>query len=1109
MTTPMPEQPRAASALGRLGACAGLALLISACSGGGATTTSGTAGEVTEFPAGSGNFFIGDANSGGAASTIQLTSVSWGRLVQVFGLGAPLGDQEVLVPMFSDFVISSDVQNDGFNYRLDTNPVTAQQSLIILRRVDDPAAPAFDQFVDLLAQAEANLTPVTTLDSGGAGIFSMVPRNSVIVMQFDDLIDPSTVDNTTVRVRTGSPTINPFTARILADENHGGLADYDGDAGLEFYPTRLVIDPTITEIESFTFEDPLPPNGVGFPPSVNVNLSNLAIRIPTQINTASGQNRLLANPTNHFLATTNNGPVDFDTPTVDVVRAMRSGGDNAVTADPFNGFLPDQEPPVVVGATPVELMDTPEPMEPGNPEGLEFLLPRVQFDSPFCAQTPEVGDVIAQADIGLFAEIIEQPANHIAGLLQMVRVRLIQFPIDWNDPGRSGTLEWVVAGQGQVGDLRAAYDPVEDAGRGACFVTILPFANGFPTQPTSDLNTDSAMRLRFSEPIAPASVNAFDSVTLTRQEFNPGNDPPLPSSAYVVGRAEQSVDRQGITFKPDLDLAHEFGSSEEYFLTLASGSSGPTDLAGNALQVTLPSILLTVDPQESQQRNGGRVSRFTAQDEEPPIGGAGNDPLPEWSGQHLYDLQRELIRPRPVNRFQAVADRTQGVGALMTPFTTGVQTPLSNLGSKTQTLYRYADFGWSLTDITNINVDVEGISWAPAGGVIFDSYDEFSISLSHCQYAPDEWLDPGSFFPDKQNSGLRPIFNNNQLNALTDPLRIVHPRELGYTVNPGDQFLTDTNTLMVPYPLNRGVGPDDKQYYTWRDTSLPDRAGVQSAGVPPKQQLVSLGLNVDTTPLYNANRIGTIGLPLLMEFRCYPDDGAAGQNAFDINLAANTSSRPYFRAFSTGGIDTSGNTVFVDPDLENSSNGGFNPTSQPTTGEETFGRDNTFYLGALDIVVRVSRSVSIWFPATNPLTGEPFDAPSFNPAVIEPGPEDQPAGTSLSIAYRGCVVIEPYEDVDENIIDPNPALVNANRLDIYGDFYYDDPPEMLPENWGPAHNPMQSNNNMEFLNDDEDWKSDIADLNTSRYYQMRLTFVADEQSGLVPEVSAVAVAWEE
>ena len=48
---------------------------------------------------------------------------------------------------------------------------------------------------------------------------------------------------------------------------------------------------------------------------------------------------------------------------------------------------------------------------------------------------------------------------------------------------------------------------------------------------------------------------------------------------------------------------------------------------------------------------GGRVSRFTELAEEPPIADYKNGAIPEWSGQHMYDRERQLIVPRPVTPF--------------------------------------------------------------------------------------------------------------------------------------------------------------------------------------------------------------------------------------------------------------------------------------------------------------------------------------------------------------------------------------------------------------------------------------------------------------------------
>ena len=126
--------------------------------------------------------------------------------------------------------------------------------------------------------------------------------------------------------------------------------------------------------------------------------------------------------------------------------------------------------------------------------------------------------------------------------------------------------------------------------------------------------------------------------------------------------------------------------------------------------------------------------------------------------------------------------------------------------------------------------------------------------------------------------------------------------------------------------------------------------------------------NIDKA-YYVANQVRADALPMMMEFKCFPDAGSVGLNAFDISLAANSSSKPYFRAFSTGGINTQGNTVLVLPDTEEEANGGFNPGSNPP-GQKTFGLDNTFYIGAADFVTRISRVHSVWFEALDPFDDE-------------------------------------------------------------------------------------------------------------------------------------------
>ena len=103
----------------------------------------------------------------------------------------------------------------------------------------------------------------------------------------------------------------------------------------------------------------------------------------------------------------------------------------------------------------------------------------------------------------------------------------------------------------------------------------------------------------------------------------------------------------------------------------------------------------------------------------------------------------------------------------MTAVGGGVVDPLSRYGSKTQFLWRYSDVGFDLLfpdtgllDSTGLNVDVEGLNWAPFGGqVVVDSFPNFEIRLSHGAWLPDE-LPNIVLQPVFPLSGVVQIFEN-------------------------------------------------------------------------------------------------------------------------------------------------------------------------------------------------------------------------------------------------------------------------------------------------------------------------------------------------------------
>jgi len=631
-----------------------------------------------------------------------------------------------------------------------------------------------------------------------------------------------------------------------------------------------------------------------------------------------------------------------------------------------------------------------------------------------------------------------------------------------------GYRRWEISGSGEA-ELLASFDPGQDMLRPACFVTVQPSATGFPDSPMEGLATSSTLGLRFSEPMDPASLTAFDSMTLTRvpEAIDPDE--------FVVGTVRQSLDLLVFNFIPDLDLAHVQGQAEEYYLTLASGDLGPVDLAGNPLPFALPQVMGTIDAEQPSRVNGCAVSRF-------------DEASDEWAGHILYDLQRGLVRPRPVVRFDAVVDDSQLLPGRMSPFAPGVQTPLSKLGSKLQTVWRHADVGFSVTDTSNFNVDVEGLSWAPVGSQVnADIYQEFEIRLSHSRRLPDEYIDPDSLFPKHNKSGLQEVFASNVLGGETQA--IVHPGFRGYVIEPGDLYLGSTGTPLMPFPLNRSSGQEDVSYFTWRDTALRTRAGPQGNGAELDSFYSAIGLDdldiTNLTKTYNKGQVRSVALPLLMEFRTYPDDNAVGQNAFSIRLAVNSSAEPYFRAFSTGGLGWDGE-VSIDPDTETVASGGFNPNSQPP-GAETHGLGPELYVGAMDLVVRVSRAYSVWFPVE--ANGHSLVSSTFSPPVLEPMPEQQPLGTEVDLDFRGAMSVSTPE-----------VLENALLLDGYGDHYADtinDPQDSAFENPG-----------IVFLGGSK-WYDTISEIDGAGYYQVRATFSANAATGQVPELSAVAISWRE
>jgi hypothetical protein len=187
----------------------------------------------------------------------------------------------------------------------------------------------------------------------------------------------------------------------------------------------------------------------------------------------------------------------------------------------------------------------------------------------------------------------------------------------------------------------------------------------------------------------------------------------------------------------------------------------------------------------------------------------------------------------------------------------------------------------------------------------------------------------------------------------------------------------------------------------------------------------------------------------------------------------NSSALPAFRAYSTGGTNRIGTTIRIEPDLEEEPDGGFNPLSTPPGKKTPFAADNTFYIGQMDYVARISRVHTAWIDTKGA-------SPDFLEPVLEP--EIQQRGTELVLEYRGATGFGP---------DISPF--DAASLNAYGE---------------PATEVgRQIDGQVQFLDGIRTWNRSIDALDGARYLQVRLTFASNLESLQSPELDALALAF--
>ena len=1024
-----------------------LALALLAACGGSAPPSEpaqDNVGEVIPDPEGVDTTgFLIDPHFGGQASSIAIQSITWGRLVDVYEV-QPSGER---VLRHGDFLIGDQILA-GNGYQLEEHALTQRTHLLVHHPIGS------EEYSAVLEELEQGLKLV---QEG-----TMVPRNAALSLRFSDLLDSASIRADTVRLMVGEPNGQPFTARILADPNHGGTVALVAGEEERFYTTRVLIDPTVSEVDLLdgSAGGVSGANGEGFPEGTTHDRSNMAIRIPSRADPIGGLFDVLRNLVGNGLnPEASGGQIDQADVTLPDVRRFRAGGRTELTGDPNNGFLTDLRPPQVIGSQRVRVNAVRATGETGT-----FRVD-YRFENGDCALAPRVGDLLEAGS--QVAEFLG--AESLDG--QDVRGALV----------RSFGATDLTEVEGLQALVVTPFDGL-DGQIPACFVTVTPPAAEFPLR---RVDPNVSVVVRFSEPMDSISLNGLEGLVMTR---TPGE--PTPTD-IVVADVQQAPDLRTYTWRPRLPLSHLAGEAEQYTLRMDLSDEPPGDLAGNPLSVPLPQIQLELNPDAPTDLNGGWVLRFNSLDED------GNG-FAELRGQFLK--QEGRIIPRPVSRFSVRADRHSSIVEVMqtlphsifaSPHDNGVFEPLTHLGSRTMSLWRYADLGMALQDESLFNVDVEGISWIPKrGSVVADNYDEFSMSLSHGSRLPDEGADLVNSAIWAPDSGLvTSSFDDNSLSDPENEPMVVHDRHDGYFIDPVELFVSEGGDTMMPFPMNRSGDAGDHRTYTWRDTAIVATGGAESLGLPIGGQVNSTEVaEEEVGTVAPAGFVPSIGLPLLMDWRTWPNS-SGGHNEFDVRLGGFPTSFGFdlpanFRIHSTGGVSLDGDVELVNPSTASAPKGGFHTVPAiATPGTPSPAADSLFYTGQLDLVVRVSRAHTLWFDTGGSAT-------LLEPVTV-PLPDSQPVGTEIEFDFRAAEAVfgEPAWD--------------AHALDAYGDR------PVVGTAGGTYGDPSFKNIGVTFLDEEARvWSEDRDRVRGGRWLQARLSFLNNIATGDSPELRAVGFAYD-
>lgn len=494
--------------------------------------------------------FIASRHQHGEARAVSLLDLRWGRLVDVYDFDSAT---QLRTLRLRDVLVGEAVGGDEGEFELVESLASGAEQLTIRHPFGSP------QFEAALASAQSECGRVEdrSFDPRELPPFSRVPRNAVLALDFDDLLDESSVHRASVSLVQGENFDQAVPSRVWAAASHGG------DVNGRFHSTRVLIDPRDGG------------SRVGLPAARTTARANVGVRIATIAGGASSGG-LLRNLSGATLSTRASGSSDLSSSRRDVVRAFRSGGPASSTGDAFAGFMADTTPPRLVLDVSCTLTKVTHPA--GAPADEFDVL--VRFSEPGCALRRRPGDVITTS-------------THLAEVLSatptFTRVRVLQ--------GSPGSFARSVA----------TYTAPWTTWLGQNLACALEFSPAAGAPLAQQVAPTAAVRVRFNEAIEPSSVRPFDSFRIVR----PGA---AGLETFVVGEVLADADLRGFSFQPQLPLSHAQGAAEVYRVDL--NGARITDLAGNALADDPPLIDFALAANAPTQLTGGVVLRFDGPDED-------------------------------------------------------------------------------------------------------------------------------------------------------------------------------------------------------------------------------------------------------------------------------------------------------------------------------------------------------------------------------------------------------------------------------------------------------------------------------------------------------------